>query len=255
MKKIVFLTLSSFLIYSCISKDNFILPINNTNLKDSTSLNSTDSSQVKDTITDHNSGSDTTIVLNSTCDPDSVYFQQTIYPLILSNCALSSCHDGTESPNYLIYTGIRKSVYLNNPSASQLYAIINLGRMPPAPLAQLNAVQKELILTWINQGALNNSCMEAVGSPNCDTLNISFSKTIIPIIQNYCLGCHNSKSKQNPILLESYDTILAQINNGKLLGSIQQLDGFIPMPSNNISLTPCDIEKFKLWIKNGAKND
>lgn len=127
--------------------------------------------------------------------------------------------------------------------------------MPPAPMKELSADQKSTILSWIQQGALNNSCSESANSNNCDLTNITFSKNISKIIETNCLGCHDSNSGQNSTLLNSYNNILIQVNNKKLLGSIQHDTGFIPMPSAQTKLDPCSIEKIKTWISEGAKNN
>ena len=69
-----------------------------------------------------------------TCSPDTVYFNQTILPLITSNCAMSGCHDAISHKEGVIltdYTHIRAYSSTTNPAGSTLYRSIVTGYMPP----------------------------------------------------------------------------------------------------------------------------
>lgn len=306
MKNLLFFGLVSLLIYSCIPEDKFILPepVNQT-VSNSDTLNqqndtpsSTISGGGSGASSDTSNSNQSEIIQNDrTCSPDTIYFEQSILPLIISNCALSGCHDSKtarEGYDYTNYKGIMKSVNKNSPSKSELYTILfdngsegnddddekdddsnywsgysNISlnssnsnhstmsddRMPPKPMDPLNDTQKSTILKWIQQGALNNSCNESANSENCDLTNITYSKTIVNIVNTYCLGCHNTNSGQNATLLNNYANVKAQVDNGKFLGTIQHSQGFIPMPSADTKLDPCTIEKIKTWINDGAPNN
>ena len=93
------------------------------------------------------------------CSPDTVYFQQTILPLITSNCAMSGCHDAISKKDGVIltdYTNIMREVKVASPTSSDLYKCLNEtgeDRMPPAPAAEFSLANKALVLKWIQQGA------------------------------------------------------------------------------------------------------
>ena len=58
------------------------------------------------------------------CSPDTVYFKQKILPLIVSNCAMSGCHDAISKRDGVIltdYTNIMREVKISNPTDSDLY--------------------------------------------------------------------------------------------------------------------------------------
>ena len=192
------------------------------------------------------------------CSPDSVYFKQTILPLITSNCAMSGCHDAISRKEGVIltdYTNIMREVKVSSPASSDLYTCLfanNEERMPPAPAAEFSLTQKALILKWIQQGAKNNSCVE---SGNCISTNVSFNTTVLPILKTNCTGCHSGTSPSAGIDLNSYTTTKVHASNGKLVGSITHATGYIPMPSKSISLSSCEISQIKAWVSEGIKNN
>lgn len=196
-----------------------------------------------------------TVLVN--CSPDTVYFKQKILPLIVSNCAMSGCHDAISKREGVIltdYTNIMKEVRVSNPTNSSLYrSLIATGenRMPPAgslPVEQINSV-----LTWIKQGAKNNSC--DASASNCVTTNISFKTIVQPILVTNCTGCHSGAKPSGNIDLTTYIQVQKYAVNGKLYGSIAHQTGYIAMPSSTSSLSNCEINQIKSWITAGSLNN
>ena len=95
-----------------------------------------------------------------------VSFSKDIIPIFTASCALSSaCHLGANSINQETnfdadseyYTITKKGlVSTSNPSSSLLYVEVRTNEMPLQPYSPLPASQQNLILEWIEQGALNN---------------------------------------------------------------------------------------------------
>src|SRR5690349_10675218 len=88
----------------------------------------------------------------NTCSADTVYFGNTILPLISSGCAMSGCHDAVTHKEGLVlnsYAGIMKIVSPGNASGSKLYQVIittNQGDiMPPPPHQPFSASAKASI--------------------------------------------------------------------------------------------------------------
>ncbi len=201
----------------------------------------------------------------STCDPDTVYFQNQVLPLLQSNCAVSGCHDAAtrkEGVQLTDYNSVVKTggVVAGNPNGSKLYTILSGGGgdddksalegiMPPPPRAAFTTDQKNVVKNWILQGALNNVC------DACDTTNVTFKGSVFPIVETYCLGCHSGNSPGGGIYLRNYNDLVAVANNGKLMGSIRHDPGYSPMPKNANKLSDCQIETFNIWIKNGTPNN
>ena len=195
----------------------------------------------------------------TSCSPDTVYFHQTILPLITSNCAMSGCHDAISKKDGVIltdYTNIMREVKVASPTSSDLYKCLNEtgeDRMPPAPAAEFSLANKGLVLKWIQQGAKNNSCNASAIS--CDTTAVSFSVTVFPTLKTYCTGCHSGTTPSAGIDLNSHAAVKVYAANGKLMGSINHTAGYKPMPSSTSKLGSCEISQIKAWIAEGTLNN
>src|ERR1051326_4539267 len=101
-----------------------------------------------------NGGGGDSIIFN-TCSPDTVYFANSILPMITSNCAKSGCHDAKTRQEGLVldnYNGIIKIVQPGNAGGSKLYQVIRASGediMPPKPNQPLSSSDIASIKTWI----------------------------------------------------------------------------------------------------------
>ncbi len=190
------------------------------------------------------------------CNADTVYFVNTILPLLQSNCAMSGCHDVASYKEGVIMTDYANiintgKVKPGNPADSKLYKVLiktDNERMPPPPMAAFSSEQIAKVRKWIEQGAKNNHCKEI----QCDSVNVSFASHVFPIIQNYCMGCHGTLNLSGGVSLTNYQQIVAAAtNNNKLLGSIKHLPGYVAMPPSG-KLDACSIAKISKWIADGT---
>jgi mono/diheme cytochrome c family protein len=124
-------------------------------------------------------------------------------------------------------------------------------RMQPLPNEALSSEQLQAIQTWILQNAQNNSCE----SSGCDTLNITYSGTIRPLIENRCEGCHSGGDPSGELSYENYDGVAQVAADGRLLGAINWDPDYTNMPQNGDQLSQCNIDKIRIWIENGYPND
>lgn len=191
------------------------------------------------------------------CDPDTVYFQNTILPLLASSCAQTDCHDAAtleDGVGMFDYAHIMQQVSAGDPSDSDLFEVLyetGDDLMPPmdagGPLTQ---EQKDLIELWIAQGAQNNSCVA-----DCDPAQFTFTAVIQPMIENNCQGCHSGSNPDGGLLLTSYDAIYASAMNGSLMSSLLGTDGYTLMPYQSNALVQCKIDQVQAWIDAGAPNN
>ena len=88
----------------------------------------------------------------------------------------------------------------------------------------------------------------------CKTDSLSYSKDIVPILENYCYGCHGNGSTAGSggILLEGYSNLIVQADNGKLVGNITHAPGFVPMPFGQPKMPDCEISKIVGWVDQGT---
>jgi len=185
------------------------------------------------------------------CNADSIYFYNDVVPIFVNNCAFSGCHSPISLSDYddIINIG---DVTLGDTNNSYIYSLITSTdintRMPPAPKDALPRAQIDKIGKWIMQGANPNACND------CDETKFSFNANVLPIIVKNCQGCHGDKDPTGGISLTNYFKIKIQVNNGKLMGSLNHANGFVSMPPSG-KMPDCQINVIQNWINNGANND
>ncbi len=92
--------------------------------------------------------------------------------------------------------------------------------------------------------------------PNaCDTVNVSYSKTVLPMLQSQCYVCHSQAAAQGNVVVEGYNNLKPQVDNGNFFGAINHEPGFSPMPQGGHKLPDCTLKQIKSWIAKGAPND
>lgn len=85
---------------------------------------------------------------------------------------------------------------------------------------------------------------------NC-TDTISFSNQILPMVQSYCISCHDYGNSTGYILTNhSNISANASVVYNSLLGTSVQL-----MPKNGPALNDTLIKQFSCWINQGKKNN
>ena len=86
-----------------------------------------------------------------------------------------------------------------------------------------------------------------VKAPDCG--NVIFSKDIKPILDIHCVGCHSANFIHGD--LETHSEVKFKVDDGTLL---QKVVKDKTMPPGN-PLTEEEIQKFKCWIEDGAKDN
>jgi len=214
-----------------------------TDTTDTTDIDTTDTSTVSD------------------CDPNVVYFERDVLPIIASSCAKSGCHDAASHQDGVIldtYQNIFNTgdIRPGRPQDSDLYEHITEDDedkiMPPPPNQPLSPGQIAIIRKWIEQGGQNLSCNEGNA---CDDSNVTYTKTVAPILLQNCVGCHNPNFVSGGVILSTHAGAAIVANNGLLFGTISHAQGFKPMPQSGNKLSSCNIKLIKKWIDNGAPNN
>jgi uncharacterized membrane protein len=149
-----------------------------------------------------------------------------------------------------------KIVKAGDPSNSKLYeSLIEKDiedRMPLLPVPPFTQAQIALVYKWIQQGAKNNTCSNTA---TCDTVNVTFSASVLPVLKTYCVGCHSAASPSAGIDLSTYAAVKVYAANGRLMGSITHAIGYKPMPSSTSKLGACEINQIKAWVTKGTLNN
>jgi hypothetical protein len=90
----------------------------------------------------------------------------------------------------------------------------------------------------------------------CDTTHpVSYERHIVPILQNYCFGCHKGTNPSSGFHLDTYADVYTHANNGDIWGDLTGAHGFHQMPPS-FTLDSCYIKQFDYWINvEGAPNN
>jgi hypothetical protein len=95
--------------------------------------------------------------------------------------------------------------------------------------------------------------------PICDTLAVSYSQDIRPILDVSCVGssCHSDVGApiSGGITLEEYEDAKLQADNGKLVCAVKGAGCEIMPPAGVVPLTQEEISKIECWVFDGAPNN
>jgi mono/diheme cytochrome c family protein len=117
-----------------------------------------------------------------------------------------------------------------------------------------------LLFILFSTGCVNNKKDILFG---CDSTNVSYSKTIKPILQNNCYRCHSAANApslgggnglDNYISLINWVDTTAGSDGGILLNDVKHIGNSMPKPPA-AKLGTCDIAKIAHWISEGAKEN
>jgi len=89
----------------------------------------------------------------------------------------------------------------------------------------------------------------------CDSINVTFTGSITPILKNNC-SCHSNKNAVkvgNKTFLENYNDVSANIN--LILPAIKHEPKHVPMPNSGGKINDCYIKSFERWKKLGMPNN
>lgn len=108
------------------------------------------------------------------------------------------------------------------------------------------------------QSCYYDNAEELLGTQTCDTIGVSYSLDVVPILSSNCYTCHsqaNGPTEGSGYILEGYDYIVDVISTGQLVGAVNWTDGFSPMPENASQLPACDRALITSWVNQGALNN
>lgn len=196
----------------------------------------------------------------TTGEVEGICFETEILPLLVSRCGSSGCHnaiDRADDIDLTSYPAIRREVEPGKPGDSEIIEYMyetGEDAMPPLPAEPLKNEQIKLIEDWITEGAKNTINCVSTG-PCSFSSPISFSNDVLPIIDNFCYGCHNTADPQGGYSYSTHSETMKSVNDGTLMGSIRFENGYVAMPENSNKMPSCNIDMIQLWIDEGANDN
>lgn len=91
----------------------------------------------------------------------------------------------------------------------------------------------------------------------CDTSStITYSKHIAPLMQSYCVSCHETATSQNKnVGLNNYNDV-KNAASGTLMKALTHAAGATPMPNGSgVKISDCYITQIQKWIDAGTPNN
>lgn len=90
---------------------------------------------------------------------------------------------------------------------------------------------------------------------SCDTsITVSYSRDLVPILQDYCYSCHSGPNPSSTYNLDTYTDLAGWASTGDLYGCVYRQVGYNPMPPS-FALDSCRMKLFAKWINAGAPNN
>jgi hypothetical protein len=94
----------------------------------------------------------------------------------------------------------------------------------------------------------------------CDTVAVSYSQKVVPILSEYCYTCHAAAVAQTAgagIVLDSYTELTNFLNTFENIfrESITHTGSASPMPKGSQKLDACAINTLLAWIRQGKPDN
>lgn len=119
-----------------------------------------------------------------------------------------------------------------------------------------NVSMASLCLLFLTAGCFNDNIESLYPTSNqCDTVDVSYSAIVKPILDNQCVSCHNESNASGGVDLSTYTATKTYADNGKLVSSIKQDGSASAMPQGADKLDQCYIDRIESWVNAGAKNN
>ena len=108
------------------------------------------------------------------------------------------------------------------------------------------------ILSIIPPSCENNNEFDLYGTQECDTTNITWNSKIAGILEKNCVSCHGAEVSYNGVRHDSYAAEMIVVNDGRLRGVVNHLDGYSKMPKDRAKLPDCELKIINKWLDNDA---
>jgi hypothetical protein len=111
------------------------------------------------------------------------------------------------------------------------------------------------VMCWL-AGCSKESADRLAGSTStCDTTDVSYSKQILPILQDNCYSCHQGSAASSGIDLSNFTILQEHVKNGDLASAVTHTGSVTPMPYEEPMLPSCEVNTIVAWVNQGALNN
>jgi len=141
-----------------------------------------------------------------------------------------------------------------NPRITMKKSILNKGLLSILiPVVNKKKTIIYCFLTFILlNGCYYDNERDLYGDDACEELTPTFSAGVLSIFNRDCYQCHTNALMLGNVSLEGYENVIPYVEDGSLLGSVEHINGFSPMPKDRNRLTDCEVKIIRDWIEQGA---
>jgi hypothetical protein len=104
-------------------------------------------------------------------------------------------------------------------------------------------------------GCAKESADRLSAGSTCDTTAVSYSKQILPLLEDNCYTCHQGAAASSGIDLSNFATLQAHVANGDLVSAVTHTGTVTPMPYELPMLQSCEVNTIVAWVHQGALNN
>ena len=109
-----------------------------------------------------------------------------------------------------------------------------------------------IIFSLFQIGCYYDNVETKYNKSGCDLSDILWTSDVKPLLDQFCVACHQGSSPAAGLLLEDYQDVKASVLQGEFSIRINKPPSDpLKMPPNAI-IDSCSIEKINIWIANGA---
>lgn len=109
-----------------------------------------------------------------------------------------------------------------------------------------------IIFSSFHIGCYYDNIETKYNQSGCDLTSISWMSDVKPLVDQFCVACHQGSSPAAGLLLEGYQDVKTSVLQGEFSIRINKpLSDPLKMPPNAV-IDSCSIEKINIWIANGA---
>ena len=165
------------------------------------------------------------------CDTSNVTFNGSVLPIFQANGP--NPYYGLDLTNFDHLAAIVKN-------GSLIGSVKHAEGFYPMPKAgaKLSDCDIKLIEIWANDTSFNDV--------SCDTNNVTYNGTVLPILKAKCFSCHSGPTPQGNLDFNNYAHVAFVAESGTLLGALNHESGYSPMPKNGAPLDDCSISQIEI---------
>jgi mono/diheme cytochrome c family protein len=194
----------------------------------------------------------------SSADQALIFYQGEVQKVFQAKCA--SCHqvgNETELQNILDFDELISKGFVvpGRPEISPVYLLVVDDIEPRANHSKLTIAEKDIVAAWIIALYDPSGAGGTIGGGGGGANN-TYMRVRNEVLVPYCISCHGATGAAGGIRLDTYQTVMTQVNRNAPASSpvySQMLFDFMPTGPNKV---PLQLKNLVLnWIVDGAQNN